>query len=232
MAELMEERAYLVVGKECGLVSSRTGEIHHIHDMRSVIFLAIDELRLEVVHPCTATLAVPRMEICIIYGQELTFLVKHLVCRHFGVIDLDVLVLLECYAIQPLGQTEHALLNCLKLKVRTNDIVADGVLVVLEFLGVVTEIPRLKSRIEALLIGKLLQLLHLLACGGHVIVAQLIKQTIHILLVLSHILVQRLVGKAVLFEQLCQRQTRIGDIDDILRIVELATYTTRVIGHV
>ena len=87
--------ANLIVREERRFLRSRPSKVHHIHNMRTMIFLANHILRLEVVHPCAAAFTIPRVEVRIINGQELTLLVKHLIGRHFRVIYLDILILLE-----------------------------------------------------------------------------------------------------------------------------------------
>ena len=67
MTELVQERAHLVVGEQRRLVCGGSCKVHHVHDMRTMVFLMTDELRLEIIHPGATALAVPRMEVHIIY---------------------------------------------------------------------------------------------------------------------------------------------------------------------
>ena len=52
-------------------------------------------LWLEIVHPCTTTLAITWMEIGIINSQEVTIRIKHIVSRYLWVVHLNVLVEFE-----------------------------------------------------------------------------------------------------------------------------------------
>ena len=81
--------------------------------MRTMVLLAHHILRLEIIHPSAATLTIPRMEIRIINGEVLSFLIKYLVSCHFGVIDLDVLILFEFEAIQFLCEPKDTFLHAL-----------------------------------------------------------------------------------------------------------------------
>ena len=60
-------------------------------------------------HPCTALLTLAGVEVGVEYGQVRTVLVEHLVGLHVGMVDGNVLVLLERDAVQPVGQSKHAL---------------------------------------------------------------------------------------------------------------------------
>ena len=131
VSELVQEGANLVIGKQRGLGVRGAGEVHHVHDVRTAVGLALAPLRLEVVHPRTSALAVPRVEIGIIHGQIFALLVKHLVGANLRVVGLDIFVLLEGDAVQTLGQTKHALFNGLQLEIRTQVVVGDGVFLVL-----------------------------------------------------------------------------------------------------
>ena len=175
MTELMQERTNLIIREERRLICCRTSEIHHIHNMRTMILLALHILRLEIVHPCAATFTVPRVEVRIINGQELTLLVKHLIGRHFRVIDLNILILLEGDTIQTLRQTEHTLLHVLQLEIRTKVIIRDRIFLLFEFLGVITEVPGLQMcGIETVLMRKIFQFQHFLTSGRHIRVAELV----------------------------------------------------------
>ena len=171
----MQESAHLIVRKERRFLRSRPSKVHHIHNMRTMIFLANHILRLEVVHPCAAAFTIPRVEVRIINGQELTLLVKHLICRHFRVIYLDILILLEGDTIQTLRQTEHTLLHVLQLEIRTKVIIRDRIFLLFEFLAIIAEVPRLQMcGIETVLMRKIFQFLHFLTSGRHIRVAELV----------------------------------------------------------
>ena len=139
----MKEGAYLIISKQCGLLCGRTSEIHHIHNMRTMIGLTFDILRLEIIHPCSTTLTIPRVEICIINSQELAFFVKDLISSYLGVIHLNLLILLKFQAIETFSQAEYTFLYILQLKVRAEIIVRDRIFLLFKFLGVIAEIPRL-----------------------------------------------------------------------------------------
>ena len=78
--------------------------------MRPYVFaLAVDPLSLIFCHPCTALFALARMEVGVEHGKIRAVLVEHLVGFHVGMVNLYVLVLLECYAVESVGKSEHAL---------------------------------------------------------------------------------------------------------------------------
>ncbi len=197
-----------------------------------MVGLALLVLRLEVVHPRPAAFAVPRVEIGIIDSQIFALLVEHLVGFHLGVIDLNVRVLLEGNAIEPLCQPENALNHRLFLEVRAQVVVRNGILLVLEFLGVITPVPRLQRGVQPVRRSKLLQLLYLLTRRRHITIPQLVKQLIDFLRCFRHGLVERLLCIVLLAEQLCQCQAGVHDVDDNLRVVELAADATRVVSSV
>ena len=198
-----------------------------------MIFLSYHILRLEIIHPCPAALAVPRMKISIVNSKELTFLVKHFVGRYLGVINLNILVLLEGDAIQAFCQTKNTLFDILQLEIRFQIIVRDIVFLFLEFLAVITEVPGFDmSRIETVRLGVVLHFLHFLQSRRHVRIAQLVQQFIHILRRLCHAFVKGFDGIVLLTEQLGKRQTRIGDLDDQTRVVKLPAYALGGIRHI
>ena len=200
--------------------------------MRTMVFLVTDILRLEVIHPSSATLTVTRMEIAVINGKELTFAVKHIVCRYFGVIYLDVFVLDKLDAIEAICESEYTLLESLEFEVRTQHIVGDAVLGVLQFLAVIRPIPGLQFAFEAQRLSIFLQLLHFRLCSRHIRVTQLVKEIHHGLFGLGTGLVQGLHSIVGFVEQLRQLQTGVRNIDDILRIIELSADATGIISHI
>ncbi len=232
MTELVQEGLDLVISQQSRLVSRCAGEVHHIHDVRTMVFLALAILRLEVVHPCAATLAVTRVEVAIVHGKELALLVKHLISRHFGVIDMDILVLLEGQTIEALGEPEHALFHVLKFKIGAQYIVGDSVFLLFELFGIVTPVPRLQGGIEPVCSSKLLQFSHFLHSNGHIVLTQLVEERHHGLLIVGAGLVERLLGVVAFSEEFGQLKTGVDDVDDDLGVVELAPYAAAVVGGV
>ena len=232
VSELMEEGFYLIIGKQRRFVCCRTCEVHHIDNMRTVVGFAIAVLRLKIVHPCTAALAVPRVEVGIVNRQIFALFVKHLVGFHFGVVNGNVLVLFEGNAVETLCQTEDTLDNRLFLKVRTEIIVGDGIFLVFQFLGIVTPVPRLDSGIETVCGSKLLQFFHFGTCGGHITVAQLVKQLINLFGCLCHRLVERFLGIGLFAKEVGECQTGVHYVDDNLRVIVFATNATTIVCRI
>ena len=233
MTELMQERAHLIICKQCRFVCSRTGKVHYIHDMRTMIFLALHILRLEIIHPRTATLTIPRMEVSVVHSKEFAFLIEDLISGYFGVIDLDFLVLLELKTIEFLSQTEDTFLHVLQLEKRTQIIIGDGILLHLEFLGVIAEIPRLEMcRIESMRMSVVLQFLHFLACSRHICVTELIQQFIDVLRRLCHGLIERFLCICLLAEEVCESKTGVDDLDDQAGVVKLTAHTLGSTCHI
>ena len=73
-----------------------------------VLALLVDALSLVLRHPGAALLTFAGVEVGIEDGEVGTVAVKHLVGLHVGMVDGDVLVLLERDAVQTVGQSEHA----------------------------------------------------------------------------------------------------------------------------
>ena len=112
MSELMKECLHLAQRQQSRLFGSRLSQIHHHAYVRTYVHaLAVNPLTLEFGHPCTALLALARMEVGVEHSQIRAVLVEHLVCLNVGMIHLDVLVLLECDAVEACGESEHALYN-------------------------------------------------------------------------------------------------------------------------
>ena len=232
VTKLVEESATLVVGKESGLGIRRTGEVHHVRDMRTMILLSNHILRLELVHPSACALAIPRVEIAVIHSKEFAFLIEDLISRYFGVIYLNIFVLLEGQAIEFLSQTKHTLLHGFEFEIRTEVVIRNRIACILEFLAIVAEIPWLKGSIKTERIGIFLQVSHFLKSYGHVVVAQLIKEVIYVFLLLSHGIHERLISVTILSEQFSKLQTGIYDFSNNGCVIKLATDSSAVIRHV
>ena len=100
VSEFVEESLHLAQCQQRRLLGSRFREVHHHANVWShVLPLLVNPLSLIFRHPCSALLSLARMEVGIEHGEIRTVLVEHLVCLHVGMIDGDVLVLLECYAV-------------------------------------------------------------------------------------------------------------------------------------
>ena len=201
--------------------------------MRTMVFLAVHILRLEIIHPCSAPLAVTRMEVCVIDGEEFTFLVKYFVCCYFGMIDLNILVLFEFQAIQFLSQAEYTFLDVLELEIRAKVIIGNGIFLLFEFLRVITEVPRLyMSSIETMSMCIILQFFHFLACSRHIGIAELVQQTEYLLRSLCHGLVERFLCIGLLVEQVRERQTGIHYLHNNTGVVEFSAHTFAYIRHI
>ena len=86
--------------------------------MRSYVFaFLVNKLPLVLRHPGTALLAFARVEVGVEHSQVASVLVENLVGFHVRMIDGNVLVFLECDAIQAVGQSEDSLDDVLQLEV-------------------------------------------------------------------------------------------------------------------
>ena len=225
----MQEGLYLIIGEQRRFCFCSTGEIHYVHNMRTDVLFADHILLLEVVHPRTTAFTLAWMEVCVIYRQEFTLSVKHLVCSHFWVIYLDILVLLEGYTIQAFSQTEYTFYHILLLEVWTEQVIRDGILLFFQLLRIETPIPWLKTCIKTFAFSKLLQLCHLLLCYWHVTFAQLIEEVHHVLLVFSAGLGERFISMASLFKELCQRKASIHNVNDYLCVIKITTDSAAIV---
>ena len=84
------------------------------------------------------------MEVGIEYGEIGTVAIEHLVGFHVGVVDRDVLVLLEGDAVEAVGKAENAVNHLRQLKIRTEHLGVDIVFLQLELMGVEGEVPGLE----------------------------------------------------------------------------------------
>ena len=172
------------------------------------------------------------MEVAVIDSHEVAVSIHYVISRYLGVINLDILVLLETDTIEVVSKVKDGTLHTLQFEIGTEHVVADAILGILQFLAVERPIPGHQLAFEAERLGIGLHLLHLFACSGHISIAQLIEEVHHIALGLSTGLVQRFLGIVFLAEELCILQTGVDDIDDILRVVKLAANATGVAGHI
>ena len=148
MTELVEKGFHLTESKQGRLLGRRLREIHHHADMRPHVlhiigtegFLHVDALHplaLIFGHPCPTLLALAGMEIGIEDGQIGTVLIEHLVGFHVGMINGDVLVLLEGDAVEAVGEAEHAVDNLRQFEVGTQHLGIDIVFLQLELMRVI-----------------------------------------------------------------------------------------------
>ena len=86
--------------------------------------------------------------------------------------------------------------------------------------------------IETVRMGVVLYLFHFRKRSRHVGVTQLIQQLIHVLGRLSHRLIERFLGISIFAEEFRQRQTRVDNLHDDSRVVELTADALTGIGHI
>ena len=148
MAELMEEGLHLSQCQQGRFLVSRFREIHHHTDVRPYILhiirsegllhvLTLHPLALVFRHPGTSLLTLAGMEVGIKDGEIRTVLVEHLVGFHVRMIDRDILVFLECDAVETIGKTKHATNDLRQLEIRAQHLCIDVISLQLQLMGVV-----------------------------------------------------------------------------------------------
>ena len=151
MAELVEKGLHFSERQESRLVFRRLGEVHHEAHLRTdVVALVVDPLSPELRHPGPALLPLAGMEVGIEHGQMAAVAVEDLIGLHFGMVDGDVLALLEGDAIEAGGETEHALDDILELEIGAQHLCVEVETLHLELVGIIAEVPRLKLEVVAL----------------------------------------------------------------------------------
>ena len=134
----MQESLHLAEGEQCRLLGRGLGEIrHHAHVRPYVLALMVDGLLLEFRHPGTVVLTLAWVEVGVEDGEIAAVLVKDLIGLDVGMIDGDVLVFLECDAIEAMCQTEDAVDDLVELEVRTQHLRVDIVVLNLQLMGIV-----------------------------------------------------------------------------------------------
>ena len=214
MAEFVKECLHFAQREQGWVLSGRLRKIHHHADVRSHIllgaYLAIVELAflfnplpLELSHPGSTLLALTWIEVGIEHSQIRAVAVEHLVGLHVGMIDGNVAILLECDAIQTIGQSEHAVDDLVELEVRTQHLGIEIIAFHLQLVGIESEVPRLHLLVVPEILGEeFLHLLHLLDGGGFVSVDEFMQQLVDVGRATCHAMHHHIVGEGVVAKQL------------------------------
>ena len=110
VAELMQEGAYLARREQGGTIGCGLGEVHHQHDVRTMIFpLGRVILLLEIVHPGTALLALTREEVGVEKPEIAPISIVHLIGVYVAVVDGQIRTLGEADAIEACRQREDGI---------------------------------------------------------------------------------------------------------------------------
>ena len=193
VAKLMQESLHLTQGQQCGFVLRRFRQVHHHRDVWTDVFtFSVDILSLIFRHPRTALLAFARMEVGIEHSEERAVLIEHLVSLDVRMIDGNVLVLLECDAIQLIGQSEDTVNHPLQFEIRTQHLGIDVVLLHLQLVRIEARVPRL--HLVYIFMSQFAQFVALLDGCGHVGVNQVVQQPIDAAGVRGHATFQHVVG--------------------------------------
>ena len=228
MAELVEEGVHLVEGQQRRFRLGRLGEVHHQRHQRARLDALYHLRTAELGHPRTGALRRTREEIEVEHRYEVALRVGHLVSRHVGMIDGDVVAPGEIQPIELVGQQEDPFFHLLQFEVGLHLLVAQRILLVLVLLGVVRPVPRHHIALEALRMGIVVD--HRIV-GPRIVdrlVEQLLQEGVHRSGILGHALFEHIVGVGFISQQTCDLAAQIDDAADILAIVELAAQRTRI----
>ena len=118
-------------------------------------------------------------------------------------IHLDVLVLAECDAVEPVGKSEYSFYDLVKFEVRPKHLGVDIVFSQFQLVAVEPEVPRLHPEILSLGLACIfLNGFHLLNGGGLVSVDELVEQFVHAFPVAGHAAFEHVVGVSLVSKQL------------------------------
>ena len=241
----MQECLHLTKCQQCRFLFCWLCKVHHhaymrthiLHVLRSEWFLRINAflpLSLIFCHPCTALLTLTWVEVGIEYSKERSVLIKHLVCLNIWMIYWYILILLECDAVQAVSQTEHAINNLRQFEVRTQHLGIDIILLKLQFVRVVREVPWLKFEVFSLhLASHLFDSLNLFHCSRLISLDKIVQQFIHIANVTCHTVLQHIVSIGLMPQQLCYLTTQVYQAFTYFKVILLViVYTLCVLGHI
>ena len=101
VTELMQEGAYLTWREQGRAIGRGLGEVHHQHDVGTMVFtLGSVILLLEVIHPGTALLALTREEVGVEKSEIAPISIVHLVGVYVAVVDGQIRALGEANAVE------------------------------------------------------------------------------------------------------------------------------------
>ena len=110
VTELMQEGAYLTWREQGGTIGCGLGEVHHQHDVRTMIFtLGRVILLLQVIHPGTALLALTREEVGVEKPEIAPIGIVHLVGVYVAVVDGQIRALGEADTVEACCQREDGI---------------------------------------------------------------------------------------------------------------------------
>ena len=165
VAELVEHRDDVVEADERRLTGRRLRQVADVVDDRP----CAEQLRLtdEVRHPGAAVLVVALEVVAIKERERLAVGVDHIEYAHVGLIDRDVLALLEGDAVELVRRIEHAVLeHVVELEVRLDLRIVQVVLRLANLLGVKIPVPRLEREAAVLSVDDRLDVLALARGAG------------------------------------------------------------------
>ena len=202
VAKLMEHRGDVVPGEQRGLSFRGLGEVAHIEHHR--LLLALVALRDELVHPGSAALGGPAVEVAVEERQRLAVLVLHLKHLHVGMVGGDVGALVERESIDAVGGVEHAvLLHAVHIEVGLHLVVADAEQLLLHLGRIVEAVVGLQLE------GRPLGLAGILLDGARLGIGlrlvggdEVAQEGIDVVGVVGHGLLQRVGGPVLVAHQL------------------------------
>ena len=205
MSELVQEGLHLAQCEQGRFVVGRFREVHHhAHVWSDVHPLLRDPLSLVFGHPCSTLFALAGVEVGIEHGEIASVAVEHLIRLHVGVVDGNILVLLEGDAIEFVGESEHAADHLVQFKIGSQHLGIDIVFLQFQLVRVVAHVPRHHHKPASLhLFGHLLHGLPLFHGHGFVGDDQVVEQPVHVPCVAGHAVFHHIVGIASESQQLC-----------------------------
>ena len=220
MAEFVKEGFHFAKREQGGGIARGLGEIGRDADMRTYRILcrsfnggALLAFLVEVArHPSTTLFVGSGEEIEIENGEETAVGIEHFVGFNIGIENRDFLVALEGYAIETSGQAKDSLFDLGQFEVGTQLIGIIIVELLVEFLGIIAEIPRLHLEIETFfLLSKSGNAFNFFLSGAAIVGDEIVEQILHLLRSLCHAAAKGIVGVAFITQKLGQFATEIDD---------------------
>ena len=145
MAEFVEQRARIVEGEKRRLALRRLGEIHDVDDDRPDV-AGQPLLVAQRAHPGAAPLRRPREIVAEGTGRSACPSRRHLPDAHIGVVDRDVVELLEGEAEQPARRVEGRRDHLVELQIGLQLGLVEIEPALAHLFGIVAPVPRRRAR--------------------------------------------------------------------------------------
>ena len=173
------------------------------------------------------------MEIGIEDGEIRTVLVEDLIGLHVGMIDRNILVLLEGDAIETVGQAEHAVDDLRQFEIRPQHLRIDIVFLELQLMGIEREVPRLEFLFPQIFMKLLFDFSDFFFRGSLVGGDEVVEELVDVADIAGHTVLHHVVGIGLMAQELCQFATQIDEpLTDLQVVLRIVVDALRILGHI